>query len=509
MQARSILTLVFTTFAALQCSLANADWPTVPDSPLVVGPINNGFDERAALVGAEDGSVWLCWQNNYCVGEVLLQRVTLDGGLLSPDAIAIQDDPTCGFHLPPLLIPAGQSVIATRALSGLQATPLQKFDGSAVPQWANGFTTEGPVGLGDAELMNNGDLLVVSQGFGYIQADRLDTDGLAVWDKSSEFDSGIGANFRILNIVSEPSGGAIVLWDSPLTYTRLISAMRINPDGTSAWAGPVRLTSVPPNTTSSRHSDPVVIEDGQGGAIVVFVLGFEQGSTPAPLVFQGIDADGALRFPIDGVRVSLSTERQFDPIVLRDSVSNDLIIIWRDGFLPGQHVRAQRMTIDGKRQWGDEGIEIGPLEPTVGSFDAVWNQQMLNVVLADSAGIELSRINLSGDLLGEVIEVADEGPSSFVKMAPSGQGLVVAWQVDTPTLDDQLVAQRINRFGALGSPPCSLADFTNDAQLDIFDTLAFITSFTNADPFADLDGDLKVDIFDVLVFIEAFQQGCP
>ena len=59
MDARTLTTLYALTCGA---ALAVAGWPTGVGDPLYVGELNNAFDERAAIAGADDGSVWLAWQ---------------------------------------------------------------------------------------------------------------------------------------------------------------------------------------------------------------------------------------------------------------------------------------------------------------------------------------------------------------------------------------------------------------------------------------------------------------
>src|SRR6056297_4012795 len=92
-------------FAALLLAhgIALADWPTDPAAPLFVGPLNNAFDERAGIRSGADGSVWLAWQEAYCIGDVLLQRVSIEGDLLAAAGLPIQQDPSCGFHLEPAM----------------------------------------------------------------------------------------------------------------------------------------------------------------------------------------------------------------------------------------------------------------------------------------------------------------------------------------------------------------------------------------------------------------------
>lgn len=502
---------MLTTLYALTCgaALAVAGWPTGVGDPLYVGELNNAFDERAAIAGADDGSVWLAWQNNYCVGDVLLQRVGMDGGLLSPDGLAIQEDPTCGFHLPPLLIPLGEGAIASRASSSLQTTPVQRFDAGGSPLWSPAYTTAGSEWLGGGTLLRNGDVLIVAQDGGDLHLERLTPGGVRVWDSPSIIASGGGSNFRVLDIAPQPDGGAVLVWDAHLAYTKLIRAMRINADGTPAWAAPVRMTDVNPNTTSSRHTRPSVIPDGTGGALVFFARGFESATTPAPLLMQRIGADGSLGFSLDATRVSLGSDRQFDTIAFLDEASGDAVVVWRDGLLDGQRVRAQRIGIDGQRRWGDEGIDVGAIEQATGSFDAVWSGGLLRVVIGGSDGISVSRFDRDGNAVGSAIVVANEMPSSFAKIAPSGGGSVVAWQVDVPgTLDDELVAMRINSMGILGPEGCSGADLLPDGRLDFFDVSAFLSRFASQEPAADQNGDGVFDFFDVSAFLSTFTGGC-
>lgn len=505
-----IQSIAFSVLVAGSTSATYAGWPTNTGSPLYVGPLNNAFDERAELVGADDGSVWLAWQNNYCVGDVLLQRVTLDGQLLAPDAIAIQEDPTCGFHLPPLLIPIGNSAIASRASSSLAETPIQRFDATGSPLWSPAYTTTGSEWLGEGAILANGDVLILAQSGWNLHLERLSPEGDRVWSEPTLFSSDAGSNFRVLDIAPLADGGALIVWNSHLAYTKLIRAMRINADGSTAWASPVRMTDVNPNTTSSRHTRPSVIPDGTGGALVFFAKGFETGTTPAPLLMQRIDADGSLGFSLDATRVSLGTDRQFDPIAFMDDVTGDAIVIWREGILDDQSVRAQRIGIDGQRHWGEEGIEIGALERATGSFDAFLDNGLLQVVIGGHDGIRVSKIDMDGSSYGSPIDIAEEMPSSFVKITRSGSGSVVAWQIDIPeTFDDELVAMRVNSMGILGPEPCNNADLRPDATLDFFDVSAFLSRFASQEPAADQNQDGQFDFFDVSAFLNAFSAGCP
>ncbi|UYV12313.1 MAG: hypothetical protein NCW75_13560 [Phycisphaera sp.] len=53
-----------------------------------------------------------------------------------------------------------------------------------------------------------------------------------------------------------------------------------------------------------------------------------------------------------------------------------------------------------------------------------------------------------------------------------------------------------------------LADLDGNAELDVFDFLAFQNFFIDASPVADLDADGDLTLFDFLAFQNAFDAGC-
>ncbi|MEZ6242535.1 MAG: GC-type dockerin domain-anchored protein [Phycisphaerales bacterium] len=507
--------LLATTMMLASCvSDALADWPTDPATPLVVGPAQLAFTPRLSVVTADDGAVWIAWQDSFCggadEGSVRLQRVALDAALLAPHGIDAQQDPTCGFVLPPILTPVDDGVLVSRPLVGLDTEPLQSFDATGAAAWPAGFSTSEVYTLGASARLDGGDTLVVSYAWSTIRADRLDASGAPVWPAPSTFDSDTGPNLRILGIVPEPTGGAYVFWDSPaFAYTRLIRAQRLDADGTPAWTPSVRLVASPPDVTSSRHTDPVIATDGQGGAVVIFAQGFETGTTPAPLLMQRIDPDGALAFPLDGQRVSLGVDRQFDPIVRTDPATSDLLIVWRDGLFDAQSVRAQRMTPDGERLWGNQGIAVAPITPS-DTFDAVWQNGRLSVVVASASGAVMHNFDAQGAPAPGPWTVSTD-PAYYVRAVPSADGIVVAWQRDGEGLDDAIVAQRVNPDGRLGAPACSAADLSAPfGAIDFSDVVAFLVAFAGGEPAADLAPPLgQLDFSDVVAFLTVFAGGCP
>ncbi|MEZ6164182.1 MAG: GC-type dockerin domain-anchored protein [Phycisphaerales bacterium] len=489
---------------------AMAGWPTDPASPLFVGPLNNAFDERAGLRSGADGSVWLAWQQAYCVGDVLLQHIDLDGNLLAPMAMPIQDDLTCGFHLEPAMAVFGESIVVSRKRSSLLDTPVQRYSQQGTTLWSPAFTADDVLVLETLATLDNGDTLIISQGWDTIHVDRIDPQGNQVWAKQLSFPVPGGANFDVVSFVPDDAGGGYVFWEDPAGYVRSMHAMRISSSGQAAWAATVPIVSVQlPQRGTSRHTHSEMVSDGHGGAIIVYTEGFEQGTSPAAMYMQRILPDGSLAFPMPGIHVSTDFDRQFDVDLERDPATNDLLITWLHGFFNGVEVRAQRMTIDGDRLWGDEGVEIRPFSLTGTSFDSVWSDGKLKTAIGVPAEVTMIQTSAEGVVDPVQVLVGNAGPASFVKAASSNDGVVIVWQVDGPQLEDKLVAQRVNRHGQLGGDNLCPADLTGDQSLDFFDVSAFLNAFNAMNPIADFTGDGSFDFFDVSAFLNAFNAGCP
>jgi len=495
------------TLLGASSTAAHTDWPTSPSDPIVLGSTEFSFGDRLAIASTDDHAVWFAWQDSYCVGSIRLQRLSSSGELLTPIGLPIQDDPTCGFLMPPVLAPIGTGVLATRALAAPSEGPVLLYDPTGAPAWANPFDDDRPRALVGAVRFAGSDSLLITQGFGTLHADRLAPDGLRVWTKQTTVPSPSGANFDLFAAVPDDTGGAYLFWDSPLTYTRLIYAARINADGSIAWEEIVRPVEAPPGVPSSRHSSPIAIGDGQGGAYIFYTHGFETGTTPAPIYMQRVHPDGSLAFPKPGVRVSLDTRRQFDVQATLDTVTSDILVTWRDGQYDESEARAQRLTPAGQRLWGDHGIYVAPLHPTTGSFDTVWIDSRLSVAVAGTLGVRLHTFDANGSGIG-VVDASPPAPSAFVRAAASDGGVVLAWQ---RAGDDVMVAQRVNRFQQLGGPPCAAPDLAAPfGSLNFFDIAEYIAMFNSGDSGADFAPPFgSLNFFDVASFIAAYNAGCP
>ncbi len=503
--------LAVTLFAA--CAFTNwavADWPTDPSWALVIGEAEGVTGPRISIVEGADGGVWVAWQDSLFDGAIRLQSVGIDGVVLSPNGIAVQEDPNLGNTSPPMLLRTADGVMVSRAQSSMSAYPVQRFDDDGSLLWADGFSVDDPIGLalGGAVELEDGDVLVVSYRASGMYLDRVDADGERVWADQSVIMPASG-NSRIFGIVPDQVGGAYVFWDSFLSYRKLIFAMRVQADGTLAWESPVQMVLPLPDIASSRHSNPVAVSDGAGGAVVVWTEGHESGWQPAPQRVQRISADGSLSFGFDGVRVSLGTDRQFFVKVQTDPASNDLLIVWHDDFQEQMTINAQRLTVDGDRLWGDLGVEVAPIDPTFGSFDMLWHNNQLSMVIGGLTGAEIYNLDAQGQPATGPWAIREGTRVGDVRLARSGDGMIVTWQGDGPLNDDFVAMQRVNPNGRLGGRACSIADMNADGSLNFFDVSTFLGAFATDDLVADFTDDGMFNFFDVSAFLAAFDSGCP
>lgn len=446
-----LLLLVLTT-ALMAAATVRTGWPTDPATPLVLGQtLGIGSPEYAMALGP-DGSTWVAWVDTQCFGTLRAQRVSAAGRILTEGGLVVHAFASCTTPAPRLAVCADGSAVVSGGTPEFSGGPLavQRFDASGNALWGAGIT---PSGLGSGALghlhgLPGGDALLLWVQAGTMFIQRYTVTGIAVWPQMLAVGSSVGSNFRVLSMHDDGAGGVYLVWDSPGAYTRGISVTRISGDGTVPWLAPVRVTDVTP---SSRHTLPATIADGEGGLFVLWTQGAESEGTPVPLRLQHLAGDGTLRFELEGRRVSLLGERQFDPTVTRNG--DDLYVAWRHDVFE-QQVMAQRMTL-GERSWGDDGLAIAPLEPVLSRFEARWHGNALSLVLADQpsspgdATIHLYRIDAQGTLVLGATELSGPEPVGLLATRATGNALILTWLTDDfPGL---VFAQRANADGTLGA----------------------------------------------------------
>lgn len=127
-------------------------------------------------------------------------------------------------------------------------------------------------------------------------------------------------------IVSDGAGGAIVTWyDYRNGYLNIdIYTQRINASGVVQWT----TNGVPLCSAINEQSGQVIVSDGDNGAIVIW--DDRRNANNPNLYAQRITGDGTTQWTIDGIVISSATEYQAYPVVISDG-NGGAIIAWRDG----------------------------------------------------------------------------------------------------------------------------------------------------------------------------------
>lgn len=262
-------------------------------------------------------------------------------------------------------------------------------------------------------------------------------------------------------IVSDGIGGAIIFWTdcrdgtlTPIGQCRYwdIYAQRVNADGEMLWAA----DGVPVATGEPRQHAETAVEDGAGGAIVIFYVG----DLDTHVYAQRIDAAGAALWPAGGIPLCTSPGRKGVPQVISDGAGGAIVLWtdWRDGlYEPWGDLYAQRVDASGAVLWAADGAPIR----TIGE------QKDLARMISDGAGgaiinwqeydgtkwrVRAQRVNPSGTMLwgpDGVCVRATEWDQKFNSIAADGTGgAVIVWQ-DMQLVHDAVYAQR---FDSNGSP---------------------------------------------------------
>lgn len=155
-------------------------------------------------------------------------------------------------------------------------------------------------------------------------------------------------------IIGDGAGGAIVAWSDtrPECNGRGVFAQRINADGEAQWAeNGVPVVTQP---TGQKILEDIV-SDGNGGAIVVYLL-YDAGGNH-DIFAQRFDATGQPLWDAAGAPVCINTLPQLEPVAVSDG-NGGVIVAWWDLRNDGGDVFAQHLDANGQDQWGTNGIPV-------------------------------------------------------------------------------------------------------------------------------------------------------
>jgi hypothetical protein len=287
-----------------------------------------------------------------------------------------------------------------------------------------------------------------------VYAQRISATGMALWTANGVALCTAAADQFNPKIVPDGAGGAIVTWqDHRGGATADIYAQRINAAGAAQWAG----DGVVLCTAAGDQSEPTIIPDGAGGAIVAWYD--YRGGPTADIYAQGISAAGATQWTGDGVALCTASGDQLSPTIASDGTGG-AIVAWYDLRSGTDYdIYAQRISAGGTAQWTVDGVALS----------TAWDAQTFPTIAPDGTGgavvtwqdfrggvtydIYAQRINAAGVALWTASGVAlctTGGDQYGPTIGSDGAGgAIVTWYDSRGGANYDIYAQRV---GAAGVP---------------------------------------------------------
>lgn len=196
-----------------------------------------------------------------------------------------------------------------------------------------------------------------------IWAQRVTADGEIPWEPDGEPVCTAAGTQSEIRVINDGGGGAIVIWRDRRGADYDYYAQRIDGDGDILWPiGSPSLDGVPVCTVAGDQGDMEAVPDGAGGVIVVW-----RHDDPADdgLYAQRLDPSGARMWPDGapddtGAIICDHPHAQFWPSATPDGTGG-VIVAWNDSrnsATTNHDIFAQKLNSDGVRQWIPDGVPI-------------------------------------------------------------------------------------------------------------------------------------------------------
>jgi hypothetical protein len=183
-----------------------------------------------------------------------------------------------------------------------------------------------------------------------IYAQRMDSSGAALWTSNGVSVCAADGMQKYPEIVSDGSGGGIVMWKDRRSGVGNIYAQRLNASGAAQWAP----DGVPICTSGGVEKYPQIAADGFGGAIIAWP---DDRSGASDIYAQRISASGETQWPANGVPVCTAPDAQEFPQVAADR-SGGAIITWQDSRAGAHDVYLQHVSAKGSARETPNGLPL-------------------------------------------------------------------------------------------------------------------------------------------------------
>lgn len=243
------------------------------------------------------------------------------------------------------------------------------------------------------------------------------------------------------------------MWLDTRNGDTVLYAQRLNGAGTVLWNRDGKSL----NTRAFREWVGPIVSDGQGGAIIIWRDIVED---RVALRAQLVDSVGNTPWGPEGVFVRVQGSDIEWPRAVQDGAGG-VIVVWEDiTDTDGYHIRAQRISHEGARTWGDKGMLIssndlsdhhpGLASDGNGGAIVVWDTYSEEVARAQ-------RLDGDGDLLWDAagVRVCTGSSSQWYPVAceDASGGVFVIWVDIRAGYTRYIYSQRLDSAGQLQWSP--------------------------------------------------------
>jgi hypothetical protein len=302
------------------------------------------------------GGAIFMW-SDYRLGnyDIYAQRVASPGDTLWP-ADGIPIDTSIGDQYLYDAAPDGTGgafVVYTDTRSGDSDIYAQRFDVNGNLLWGTGGVAvcAEPGWPSDPHLVATPDTGICvtwidyRSGMADVYVQKVDKNGQTVWQTGGLQVCPAYWNKYSARLVSDGSGGAIVVWYDERSYYETY-AQRVASDGTAAWSeyGVIVFNG-------SGDGDPGIMADGAGGAFVVLDVYWDE-EMPNDVYLQRLDHDGNMLWGPKGAAVCTPAREQYEPVLAPDG-RGGAIVAWTDYRSDDDYSDIYCQRIGPSGLWGD------------------------------------------------------------------------------------------------------------------------------------------------------------
>lgn len=297
--------------------------------------------------------------------------------------------------------------------------------------------------------LDSGDYVVVFEdarnGSTDIYAQRVDAAGKLLWGKLGQPVCTAPRDQLSPRILLDQGGGVIVAWQDDRNGNFDVYAQRLDAAGNPLWSA----DGLPLSSAPGGQINPEIVTDGSGGAIVLWQ---DYRSGAEDLYAQRVDAEGRILWMVDGVPVCNEPSTQWRARMISDGAGG-AIVAWMDRRAGQADLYAQKLDGYGRRLWKTEGVPVAasPADQDNPVLVSDGYQGAL-ITWKEAEGLYLQRIGPDGNTIFTapgIIAAADAAGASHPQIAGDGMGgALLAWS-DPKAGDADIYLQYINAAGQI------------------------------------------------------------